>query len=93
MWELLMSALPVWRRKEKEVGEEEEKEEEEREGEKEEKGQTTDLSEECGERNAIVLASFVPRGGDQTLHPCAVEKVSDPLLHCGCLELGASCYY
>ena len=85
-----MNALPVWRRKEKEVGEEEEEEEEEEKGEE---GQTTDLSEECGERNAIVLASFVPGGGEQTLHPsCAVEKVSGPLLHCSCLELGASCY-
>ena len=73
-----MDTLPVWSRKEKEEGDEEEEGEEEEEGGEEEKGQTAVLSEKCGERNAIVLASFIAGGDDQTLHPAhAVEKVSE----------------
>ena len=73
-----MDTLPVWRRKEKEEGDEEEEVGEEEKGKKGEEGQTTVLSEKCGERNAIVLASFIAGGDDQTLHPAhAVEKVSE----------------
>ena len=79
MWELLMDTLPVWSRKEKEEGDEEEEGEEEEKGEE---GQTTVPSEKCGERNAIVLASFIAGGDDQTLHPAhAVEKVSELIHH------------
>ena len=77
-----MNTLPVWRRKEKEEGDEEEEEGEEKKGENEEERQTTVLPEKCGERNAIVLASFIVGGDDQTLHPShTVEEVSELCPH------------